>query len=62
MINGKQCTIQWYEENNKVTHISKDMITRVIDITKKHFGELVLSRGKKHTFLGMEIELVNDEK
>ena len=62
MINGKQCTIQWYEENNKVTHISKDVITRVIDITKKHFGELVLSRGKKHTFLGMEIELVNDEK
>ena len=62
MINGKQCTIQWYEENNKVTHISKDVITRVIDIKKKHFGELVLSRGKKHTFLGMEIELVNDEK
>ena len=49
-------------EDNKVTNVSEDMITGVIDITKKHFGELVVSRGKKHTFIGMEIELVKDEK
>ena len=62
MINVKQCTIQWYVDNNKVTHVSEDMITRFRDTTKKCFGELVLSRGKKHTIIGMGIELVKDEK
>ena len=47
-------------EDNKVTNVSEDMITGVIDITKKKIGELVVSRGKKNTFVGMEIELVND--
>ena len=56
--NEKECTMQWYVDGNKVTHVSEDVITGVIYITKKHFGELVVSRGKKHTFLGMEIELV----
>ena len=55
MINGKQCTIQWYADDNKVTHVSEDVITRVIDITKKSFGELVVSRGNKYTFLDMDI-------
>ena len=55
----KQCTIQWYVEDNKVIHVSEDIITGVKDITKKKIGELVVSRGKKHTFVGMEIELVN---
>ena len=48
--------------DNKVTHVSEDVITGVIDITKKHFGELVVSCRKKHTFLGMEIELVKNGK
>ena len=62
MINVKQCTIQWYVDNNKVTHVSKDVITGFRDTTKKCFGELVVSRKKKHTFIGMEIELVKDGK
>ena len=62
IINGKQCTIQCYVDENKVTRVSEYVITGVIYITKKHFVELVVSRGKKHTFLGMEIELVSDGK
>ena len=62
IINGKQCTIQWYVEKNKVTHVSEDVITGVIDSTKKTFEDLAVSHGKKHTFLVMEIELVKDGK
>ena len=58
MINFRQCTIQWCVDNNKVTHVSEDVITGFVDITKKKFGELVVSRIKKHTFICMEIELV----
>ena len=34
MINGKQCTIQWYVDDNKVTHASEDVIIGVIYIKK----------------------------
>ena len=62
MINGKHCTIQWYVDDNKVMNVSEDVITGVIDITKKHSGELVVYRGKKHVFIAMEIELVKNGK
>ena len=62
MINEKHCTIQWYVYDNKVTHISKDEITGVIDTTKKVFEELVVSLRKKDNFIGMDIELVKDGK
>ena len=62
MINDKQCTIQWYVDNNKVTHVNEDFIIGVIYITKRNFGELVVSHRKKYTFLGIETELVKDEK
>ena len=60
--NGKYCTIQWYVDNNKVIHFSENVIIEVIGITKKSFGELVVSCGKEHTFIVMEIELVQDRK
>ena len=34
-INVKQCTSQWYVDNNKVTHVSYYVITGVINIAKK---------------------------
>ena len=43
MMNEKQCTIQLYVGDNKVMHVSENVITGVIDITKKHFGELIVS-------------------
>ena len=58
----KQCNIQWYVNDNKITYVSEDVITGVIDTMRKVFGELVVSRGDKHTFIDMDIELVNDEK
>ena len=61
-INGKQCTIQWYANDNGFTHVNEGTVTGFIVITKKYFGELVVSCGKKHNFLGMEIELVKGGK
>ena len=58
----KQCTIQWYLNDNKITYVSEDVITGVIDTTRKVFGELVVSRGDKNTFIDMDIELFNDKK
>ena len=62
MINSKQCTIQRYVYDNKVTHVNEDVITGFFDIMKECFVELAVSCRKKHTFLGMDIELVKDVK
>ena len=54
-IQDKQCTITWYVDNNKVSHVDEEVNTRVIEKICKHFGNLTVSRGKKHKFLGMDI-------
>ena len=62
MINGKQCTIVWYVDDNKVSHEDPNVVTEVLEEIKKYFGEITISRGKKHDFLGMNITLRDDGK
>ena len=57
MIKGKQCTIVWYVDDNKLYHIDPNLVTDILEEIKKHFGELVISRGDKHDFLGMKVKL-----
>ena len=56
-ITGKKFTIQWYVEKNKFMHVSADVITGVMDITKKYFGELV-SETHDNYLMQMEEEVV----
>ena len=51
-IQDKQCTIAWYVDNNKVSHVDEEVNTRVIEKISEIFGKLVVSRRKKHKFLG----------
>ena len=53
MINGKQCTIAFYLDDNKVSQEDPKVVTKVIQTLKHHFGDLKVVRGTKHTFLGM---------
>ena len=57
-INGKQCTIEWYVDNNKVLRIDEEVNTKVIDEIAKHFGKLRVSIGKRHNFLGIYIDFL----
>ena len=57
MINGKQCTIAWYVDDNKISHADPDVVTSVLGTVKEHFGEIVISRGNQHDLLGMKIGL-----
>ena len=61
-INGHQCTIAWYVDNNKLSHKDANVVSEVLKIIKAHFGDLTVSRGKKHTFLGMNITIRKDKK
>ena len=61
MINRNQCIIIWYVDDNKLSHVDQNIVTEMLEEIKKHFGELVISRGDKHDFLGMKIKLRKDK-
>ena len=62
MINGKQCTIAWYVDDNKLSHVDPDVVTKIMDEIKEHFGDLVISRGNEHDLLGMKIVMDRKNK
>jgi hypothetical protein len=61
MINGKQCTIGWYVDDNKISHIDPAVVTIIIEKIEEKFGKMTVTRGKVHTFLGMKITLHKDK-
>ena len=60
VINGKQCTIVFYVDDNKISHVDPEVVTSVLTLLKQHFGDLSVTRGKKHNFLGMDMLFQND--
>ena len=60
-INGKQYTLVWYADDNKVLHEDENVVTEVINEIKQHWEGLAVHRGKQLTFLKMAIEF-NDDK
>ena len=59
-IKFKQCTISWYVDNNKLSHVDEEVNTKVIERISKYFGNFTVPRGKKHNFLGMKIKFLSD--
>ena len=55
MINGKQCTVVWYVDDNKISHKDPAVATKIIELMGKHFEELAITRENKHKFLGMNL-------
>ena len=58
----KQCTIVWYDDYNKLSHVYPNVVTGILEYIKKQFGDIVISRGNTHDFLGMNIKISNDKK
>ena len=57
VIEGIQCTIAWYLDDNELLHKNPEDISDIINEVKKHFGELYVLRGNNHTFFGTNIEI-----
>jgi hypothetical protein len=60
MIDGKQCTIAWYVDDNKISHVDDKVVTRTIEMIEGRFGKMTVTRGKEHVFLGMNITFHDD--
>jgi len=58
-IKGKQCTVAWYVDDNKISHVDDTVVTNIIEKIEAKFGKMTVTRGKHHVFLGMDI-IFND--
>ena len=43
MIEGTQCTIAWYVDDNKISHVNKDVVTSAIEEIEKNFGKMTVT-------------------
>ena len=57
IINGHQCTISWHVDDCLASHKEKKVLDDLALIMIREFGDMEISRGKDHSFLGMEIEV-----
>jgi hypothetical protein len=57
IVNDKQCTIAWYVDDNKVSHMDPAVVTNAIEKVESYFGKMTVTYGKKHCFLVMNILL-----
>jgi hypothetical protein len=58
-IDGTQCTIVWHVDDLKISHANPDVVTNIIGKISSIFGNeapLTVCRGKKHDYLGMELD------
>ena len=62
IINRKQCTIIWYVDDIKISHVNPAVVDSIIKELTRHFGGLSITRGKEYTFLGMNIKMIDDKK
>jgi Reverse transcriptase (RNA-dependent DNA polymerase) len=60
VIDGTQCTIVWYVDDTKISHIKPSVVTNVIAMLESHFGKMSVSRGAQHEFLGMHLDFIGD--
>ena len=49
-IGGKQCTIGWYVDDTKISHVDPAVVTEVIDKLESKFGKMSVVRGDEHVF------------
>ena len=59
-INGHQCIVCWYVDDVKISLIDSRVVDQVIESLEDEFGKLTVTRGRKHTYVGMNIEFTDD--
>ena len=58
IIDGSQCMITFYVDDNKIIHKRPEVVKRVISELEQHFGKLTVKSDVKHfNFLGMDVHI-----
>ena len=60
IIDGKQCTIVWHVDDLKISHVDPNVVTTVLKQLESKYGEMSITRGKKHTYVGINFDFKTD--
>ena len=53
-INGKQCTVLWYVDDNLISHVDPKVVTSIIKKIEDRFGKMTVTRGEVTRIFGDE--------
>lgn len=56
IIDGHQCTIVCHVDALKISHKNKKVFHNILDYLTAAFGQLSITEGNKHTYVGMGVE------
>ena len=59
-INGKQCTVAWYVDDNKISYVEQEVVDDIVAKIGKRFPGLTISTVTEHTLLGISIKYLDD--
>jgi len=62
VVNGKKCTITWYVNDLKISHVEYFVVDDVIKAIESYFRNTAVTRGLTHKYAGIEIEFTGDGK
>jgi len=65
IINGSQCTITWHVDDLKISHRDPSVVDDIIHNINAVYGEvqeITIKRGKKHDYLGMDVDMEQEGK
>ena len=63
IIEGSQCTIVWYVDDCKISHLKKSMLVKITDELQRLYGKFSsLTFGDDHEYLGMRVKINRKEK
>ena len=62
VINGKQCTLAWYVDDNILSHSDPKVVDQILRTIESYFPGLVIERGRKLNYLGMELDFYEKGK
>lgn len=61
-IEGAQCTILWHVDDLKISHRDESVIKEILCWLEKTYGKIRTTRGKQHTYVGMDLDFSNEGK
>ena len=62
LINGDQCTLAWYVDDNLLSHRDPKVVDEVLGVIESYFPKLVVERGTNLNYLGMALDFFKKGK
>ena len=59
-VNGKQCSVGWYVDDNFASHDDQKVLDELLDSVRETVGAITCTTGSTHDFLGMNITFNDD--